>query len=158
MGYVLGIDIGRHGAIAFFRDRSLIDIFDMPTLGAGPGGRTEVSAALLASLVRKLGAETAFIEAVGARPEAAPRASFTFGRSRGVVEGVLAASGLATSWLTPTAWHAVVGLPAGSSKDQSIAEALRRWPSVAPLITRHDRAEAALIGVAGLIRAEARAL
>ena len=154
---VLGVDIGATGAIALLDESGgLLDVVDMPTLGSGPEGRRETCPARLASLVRGLGADIAYVEVVGARPKSAARATFTFGRARGVVEGVLAACGVPTSWLTADQWHRVVGLPTGSTKDQSIAEALRRWPGCTALLTRHDHAEAALIGLAGLLRARAR--
>lgn len=128
----------------------------MPCLDSGHVGRREICPARLVSLIRSSGASLAYVETVASRPESTPKAVFSFGRSKGVIEGVLAACGIATGWLTPGEWHRIVGLQTGSSKDDSIAEALRRWPGRADLLTRHDRAEAALIALAGLLRARAR--
>lgn len=77
--------------------------------------------------------------------------TFAFGRrASGVVEGVLAACGVAASHITPAAWKRAVGLSL-ASKSASRAEAIRRWPDRAALFARvkdERRAEAVLIGVA----------
>jgi crossover junction endodeoxyribonuclease RuvC len=90
----------------------------------------------------------------------APRA-FAFGRSRGIVEGVLAAAGIPATFIAPAAWKRAIGIQPGreGAKDAARAEALRRWPSHASLFARvkdDGRAEAALIGVAGLMREASR--
>jgi crossover junction endodeoxyribonuclease RuvC len=79
--------------------------------------------------------------------------AFAFGRARGVVDGILAACGAAASHITPAVWKRAVGLSL-ISKGTSRAEAIRRWPDLAALFVRvkdDGRAEAALIGVAGLM-------
>jgi crossover junction endodeoxyribonuclease RuvC len=81
-----------------------------------------------------------------------------FGRSRGVVEGILGACGVTASLITPAAWKRTVGLSV-ASKDAARSEAIRRWPNHAALFARtkdDGRAEASLIGVAGLIRKDGR--
>jgi crossover junction endodeoxyribonuclease RuvC len=150
---ILGIDIGVHGAIAILDDAGrLLEIEDMPTLYDGPKGRSAVNAVLLAAWARKCGAELAYVESVGARPLEGAVGAFAFGRSRGVVEGVLAACGIPARFLTPARWKGLVGLRA-ASKDASRGEAVRRWPAQAYLFRRvkdDGRAEAALIAIAGL--------
>jgi crossover junction endodeoxyribonuclease RuvC len=109
---------------------------------------------LLAAIVFKSHADLAFVESVNARPGESPTAAFAFGRSRGVIEGVLAAAGVPCAFITPPAWKRAVGLTL-ASKDAARAEAIRRWPGFAELFARvkdDGRAESALIGVAGLIR------
>ena len=96
----------------------------------------------------------AFVESVNARPGEGPTGAFAFGRARGVIEGVLAAAGIPATFVTPPAWKRAVGLTL-ASKDASRAEAIRRWPNHAELFARvkdDGRAEAALIGAAGLMR------
>ena len=81
--------------------------------------------------------------------------AFAFGRSRGVVEGVLAAAGARSQFLTPAFWKRAVGFPPGRDKDASRAAAIQRWPARAELFARKKddgRAEAALIAAAGLLR------
>jgi crossover junction endodeoxyribonuclease RuvC len=155
MSLFLGIDIGVQGAIALLTaEGELVEVFDMPVLADGPKGRRSVNAPLLTSIVFKNHATRAFVEYVAARPGEGAVGAFAFGRSRGVVEGVLAACGVPCKFLTPASWKRDVGLSLGS-KDASRAEAIRRWPSQANLFARvrdDGRAEAALIAVAGMKR------
>lgn len=156
---VLGIDIGSTGAIALLTSAGdLIEVRDMPVLLDGPKARPNVSAALLADIVVSMQATMAFVEFVGARPKEGAVGAFAFGRSRGVVEGILAAAGLPVAFLTPSHWKRLVGIGPGKAgaKDFARSEAIRRWPSHAALFARakdDGRAEAALIAVAGLMRA-----
>lgn len=157
MTLVLGIDVGVTGAVALLdADGNLINVEDMPVLCDGPASRRAINAPLFASLVFKSHADQAFVEHVSARPGEGPIGAFAFGRCRGVIEGVLAAVGLPCSFLTPSCWKRAVGLPPGRNKDASRAEAIRRWPAHAALFPRvrdDGRADAALIAIAGLTRA-----
>ena len=72
----------------------------------------------------------------------------------GVIEGVLAAAGVPVTFVSLPAWKRTVGLTL-ASKDVSRSEAIRRWRGNASLFARvrdDGRAEAALIGAAGLLR------
>jgi crossover junction endodeoxyribonuclease RuvC len=155
---VLGIDIGSQGAVALLTPAGdLLEVVDMPILRDGPKGRPNVSAALLADIIIKMKAATAFVEFVGARPGEGPTGAFAFGRSRGVIEGVCAAAGLPVAFLTPAHWKRLVGIPPGKegAKDAARSEAIRRWPGHAATFARvkdDGRAEAALIAIAGLMR------
>ena len=130
----------------------------MPVLNDGPAGRPAVNAALLAQMVRSWSPAIAYVEYVGARPGEAAPGAFAFGRCRGVVEGVLGAQGIPTKFLTAPVWKRAIGIPPGKdgSKDAARSEAIRRWPMLAEKFARvrdDGRAESALIGLAGLIRA-----
>jgi crossover junction endodeoxyribonuclease RuvC len=138
----------------------LLEVVDMPCLNDGPSGRRAVNAPLLAEIVARSHATGAFVEYVGARPREGAVGAFSFGRSRGVIEGVMAALGVPVTFLTPPAWKRLVGIAPGKveAKTAARSEALRRWPAKASLFARvrdDGRAEAALIAVAGIIR-EAR--
>jgi len=152
---VLCFDIGTTGAAGIVKpDLTLVEVIDMPVLRDGPKGRPAVNAALLAEFVFRAHASHAYIEYVGARPGEGAVGAFSFGRSRGVVEGVLAAAGIPATFIAPAAWKRLVGLTL-QNKDAACAEAIRRWPGHASLFARvkdDGRAEAALIGVAGLLR------
>jgi len=152
---ILGIDIGNQGAVAILDPAGiLLAVHDMPVLEDGPKGRRAVNAALLASIIYGSHASFAFVEHVAARPGEGPTGAFAFGRSRGVIEGVLAACGVPASFVTPASWKRAVGLTL-ASKDASRSEAIRRWPAHANLFARvkdDGRAEAALIAVAGMVR------
>jgi crossover junction endodeoxyribonuclease RuvC len=156
MTYVLGVDIGRQGGIAILSDAGeLIEVHEMPCLADGPAGRRTVNGPLLASIIFASHATCAFVEHVSARPGEGAVGAFAFGRSRGVIEGVLAAAGVRCQFLTPPCWKRAVGLPPGRDKDASRAAAIRRWPGKAECFGRKNDdgvAEAALIAVAGILR------
>lgn len=151
---ILGIDPGVSGAIAVLDDDGvLVAVHDMPTTNDGAKNRRAVNAPLLVDIVKLSGADRAFFELVGVRPGEGAVGAFAFGRSRGVVEGVLAACDVSIEWLPPAKWKRIVRLQPGADKDSSRAEAIRRWPSKASLFARKmddGRGEAALIGAAGL--------
>ena len=156
---ILGIDIGANGALALLSPAGeLLGVFDMPTLADGPKNRRAVNAALLADIVFKAHATAAYVEYVGAWPGEGAVGGFRLRQEqKGVVEGVLAAAGLPVTFLTPPTWKRIVRIAAGrdGAKDAARAEAVRRWPSRAKLFARvkdDGRAEAALIGLAGLTR------
>jgi crossover junction endodeoxyribonuclease RuvC len=158
MTNIIGIDIGSKGALALLDENgSLLEVADMPWLNDGPKGRPAVNGPLLAELVYRWHASAAYIEYVGARPGEGAVGAFAFGRSRGVVEGVLGACGVPATQIAPASWKRAVGIAPGKdgAKDAARSEAIRRWPGQAGLFARvkdDGRAEAALIAVAGLLR------
>jgi len=132
---VIGIDIGNRGAIAILVvGGELITVYDMPVLRDGPAGRPAVNGPLLAEVTANSHATMASVQYVGARPTDGPTGAFTFGRSRGLVEGVCAALGLPMGFLTPPVWKRIIGIAPGKAgaKDAARSEAIRRWPSRAP--------------------------
>lgn len=155
---ILGIDIGAQGALALLDETgALLDVADMPILRDGPKNRANVNAPLLAEIVYRWHATQAFVEYVGARPGEGPTGAFSFGRSKGVIEGVCAAAGLPVSFITSPVWKRAVGIPPGKdgAKDAARSEAIRRWPDKAGLFARvkdDGRAESALIAVAGMLK------
>ena len=155
---VLGVDIGVGGALALLTDQGeLEDVFDMPCLHDGPKHRQTINAPLLAELVYKTHATRAFDERVGPRPGEGAVGAFAFGDAKGVVRGALAAAAIPTIFITPVQWKQVVGIAPGKAgaKDAARANAIQRWPGLAGKFARvkdDGRAEAALIGLAGILR------
>jgi crossover junction endodeoxyribonuclease RuvC len=153
---VLGIDIGNAGALAVLADGELIAVHNMPILRDGPAGRPAVNAPLLAEIVARSHATQAFVEFVAARPGESATGAFSFGRSRGVIEGVLGALSLPISFVTPQSWKRFHSIPPGpDKKDLARSKAIALWPTKAELFARkldHNRAESALIGLYGLAR------
>ena len=145
---------GRTGALALFVCNELAEIADMPVLADGPAGRPTINGPLLAVLIRRLAPDEAVIEHVAARPGEGAPGAFAFGRSRGVIEGVFGAVALPVRFVTPAWWKRRAGIPPGSEhKDTARSIAIGRWPHFAEMFARvkdHDRAEAALIGLAHL--------
>jgi crossover junction endodeoxyribonuclease RuvC len=156
---ILGIDPGAHGAIAVLNDSGeLLEVVDMPSTPEA-NGRTATNAPLLAGILARVCPRVAFCEFVGARPTDAKVAAFAFGRARGIIEGCAGALGLPIVFLTPPTWKRLADIPPGAeNKDLARTRAIARWPARADLFARKrdvDRAEACLIGFAGLMR-EAR--
>jgi hypothetical protein len=97
---VLGVDIGSRGGIALLTAAGeLLSVHQMPVLADGPAGRPNVNAILLANIVRNSLAARAFVEHVGARPGEGAVGAFAFGRSAGVVAGVLGAHAIPVSYM-----------------------------------------------------------
>jgi crossover junction endodeoxyribonuclease RuvC len=160
MTAILGIDPGAHGAIAILDQAGhLLEVVDMPATPEA-NGRAATNAPLLAGILARTHARVAFCESVGARPTDAKVAAFTFGRARGVIEGCAGALGLPIVFLTPPTWKRLADIPPGAeNKDLARTRAIARWPAQAELFKRKadvDRAEAALIAVAGLHRENRR--
>jgi hypothetical protein len=160
MKTIIGIDPGVNGAVSLLdQDGNLINIYDLPVTPDGAKGRNAINGPLLASIIYKTGAARAFCELVGPRPTDGTTGAFGFGRSRGVIEGVLAACGIPVVMIAPPVWKRFAGVPAGKEhKDKARAIAIARWPAQADLFARKldiDRAESCLIALAGMAR-EAR--
>jgi crossover junction endodeoxyribonuclease RuvC len=154
---ILGVDIGAGGALATLSDAGeLLDVQDMPCLFDGPKNRRTVNAPLLAEIIYKSHARRAYVERVGPRPMEGSVSAFAFGDAKGVVRGALAAASIPTIFITPVQWKRIVGVPPGKDmKDMARSNAINRWPGKAILFARKmddGRAEAALIGLAGLLR------
>ena len=146
---ILGIDPGASGGLAFFDvERGLLDVFDMPIVSVKRGGKNkrEVSAAMLNAIIGARDIDAAFVEKVGAMPGQGVSSMFQFGRSVGIIEGVLAALEIPTNYVTPQVWQKAVGARGG--KDASRARAAELFPAYAANFTRKKddgRADAALI-------------
>jgi len=147
----LGVDPGLGGAFAFYnsQDKSL-EIIDMPVTEVTRNSKTkrEVSAALVAGIVAGRGIEVAIVERVGAMPNQGVTSVFSFGKSAGIIEGVLAAYEIPTHFASPQAWQKMFGVRAG--KDGSRECAIRTFPRYADQFKRKKddgRSDAALIAL-----------
>lgn len=150
---ILGIDPGLSGALAFLDTTTdAVVIMDMPTVEVVRNGKTkrEVSAALIADLVAGKGVVQAFVERVSAMPGQGVSSMFSFGRSVGVLEGVLAAYEIPTTLVTPQAWMKAMNVRAG--KDGSRERAMQLFPQYADQFARkkdNGRSDAVLIAKYG---------
>jgi crossover junction endodeoxyribonuclease RuvC len=155
---ILGIDPGLDGALALLSPSGkLIAVHDLPTLPDGPAGRRRVSPALLVDVLARLHAGHAYVELVTSRPTDGHQSAFSFGVTRGLLEGCLAALAVPCTMIAPPSWKRLIGLPPGreNAKALSRAEACRRWPAHAGMFARvrdNGRSDACLIGLAGLIK------
>ena len=153
MNYVIGIDPGISGAVAVFEDGKLVNVSDMPTLKVESGKTTKshISAITLFRMLegwQQMGNDQMHIviEKVGAMPGQGVTSMFNFGRSAGIIEGVVAALQRPYTYVTPAAWTKAVGRATG--KDASRMRAMELFPTRAELFKRakdDGRADAALI-------------
>lgn len=150
---ILGIDPGLSGALAFL-DTQTGDLIvqDMPTVTVmrNRKEKREVSPQLVSSMIagRKVGA--AFLEKVNAMAGQGVSSVFSFGRSAGIIEGVLAAYDIPTTLVTPQAWQKAMSVRAG--KDGSRERAMQLFPAVSEMFQRKKddgRSDAALIAKFG---------
>ena len=156
----IGIDLGNAGGVAeLTASGELVAVHPMPCLLDGTKNRPTLNAPLLAELIARSHAATAYVEWVSARPGDGPIQAFAFGRARGVCEGICASLGVRIRFLTPPTWKRLIGLPPGKegAKDRSRGAAIARWPAQSSLfaLKKSDGlAESALIGLAGLMLEE----
>lgn len=150
MSFVIGIDPGISGAISVFSrfPSTLHDVIDMPTLevDSGKTKKRHISAAGLRDILVCYPEAHVVIEKVGAMPGQGVSSMFNFGRSAGIIEGVVAALRMPSTYVTPATWTKAVGRAAG--KDASRMRAMELFPSKADLFKRakdDGRADAALI-------------
>ena len=153
MSYIIGIDIGLDGAIAVFNDGKLVSIHDMPTLTieSNKKAKRQIAAGDLAYLLCEPEIDHAYVERPASRPGQSVVAMFNFGRSLGVVQGVLAALQIPVTYVAPATWIKAIGKPAG--KDGSRHRAMELFPDQLDLFKRvkdDGRAEAALIATWGM--------
>jgi len=140
----LGIDPGASGAFALLEGDRLLAAWDMPFIMVK--GRARVSAAHVAQEIANARPDQIALEEVGAMPNQGVASMFSFGRSAGVLEGVIAALGYPLHMVRPAIWKRAAGVPA--DKDAARLMATRLWPDQAQYFARKKddgRAEAALL-------------
>ncbi len=147
---VIGIDPGLSGALVCIREGTVLACLDTP-VEHSTGSRNRLSAPVLAfhvqNLLKLYQPSMAALDSVSAMPGQGVSSMFSFGRSLGAVEGILAALGVATTYYTPSVWKRRYGL-LGHPKDASRTRALELFPNAAGWLTRkkdHGRADALLL-------------
>ena len=151
--YSIGIDPGLSGAIAIISTESL-KIFDMPTMTVERNGKAkrQVSASELAEMLYLYSGRDChvYVEKVSAMAGQGVTSVFSFGRSFGMIEGILAAFKMPVTYVAPATWVKAVGR--GQGKDASRARAMELFPSDQDQFKRvkdDGRADAALIAYWG---------
>ena len=151
---IIGIDPGASGAIALLVGRELVSVHDMPTVTVerNKAQKRQVCPAGLSLLMQQLSPHRAIVDKVGARPGQGVSSMFSFGRSVGIIEGVLAAKQIPVTFVTPQSWQKQSG--AAKGKDGSRQRVMELFPQEAHLFARvkdDGRADAVLIALAGTI-------
>lgn len=150
MSRVIGVDPGKSGAVAVLDERGeIVFIEDMPVIGGRVSGTMLALCFERASHDGVFGVEVvAVVEQVHSMPKQGVASSFDFGKSYGVVLGVLAGARVRVEHVPPTRWKKAMRLTA--DKEQARRRAVERWPKHAGLFRRKmdaDRAEAALMAL-----------
>ncbi len=145
----IGIDPGLSGAIAVLTDDSL-QIHDMPVMTVDRNGKAkrQVSANELAELLTLYAGKDChvYVERVSAMAGQGVTSVFSFGRSFGMIEGILAALKMPVTFVAPATWTRAIGRSPG--KDASRARAMELFPNYEYFFKRvkdDGRADAALI-------------
>ena len=149
---IISIDPGLTGAAAIFDSHNdLFDVFDMPISAKTSGKGNQINAVLLAKEIGDYAIHGDIIERVGAMPGQGVTSMFGFGRTLGVIEGILAGRNIPVEWITPQKWKKQMGL-IGKDKDAARTLVIEKYPSMADTFKRKKdigRADAVLIGLAG---------
>ena len=149
----IGIDPGKSGAIAILDGQgNIVSISDMPVVG------NQVSGTLLCDIVDAAAITAdplewtvdvmAIVEQVHSMPKQGVASSFDFGKSYGIVLGVLEGARIRTEHVSPQRWKKAMHLTA--DKELCRRRAINVWPNDADLFKRKkdsDRAEAALLAL-----------
>lgn len=148
-----GIDVGNSGAIALIVDGRLERVEDMPIveIQRGKTVKRQVSAQALVGIIKSMQPTHAAVEKVASMPNQGVSSMFAFGRSAGVIEGVLAALEVPVSYVQPAMWARTMNK--GYGKDASRHRAMELHPDKQEWfkLKKHDgRAEAVLIAMWGM--------
>ena len=146
---VLSVDPGLSGALAVFDGDDLIVVLDMPTHELTRNGKAkrQISASALAGIFTQHDPRHVIVEKVSAMPGNGATSMFSFGRSLGIIEGIIAAYNIPVTYVTPGVW--TKGIGRGAGKDASRARACELYPSHQKQFARvkdDGRADAVLIG------------
>ena len=151
----LGIDCGLSSALAIVETINdvpvMVDVIDMPAIGTGAKARVDVIAA--AAWIRKHAPSIGYVERGQAFPGQGASSGFSYGRSVGAIETVVALCSIPMTLVEASRWKQRLHLP-GKDKEAARQKALQLFPAQHALLARkkdHGRAEAALIVVARLM-------
>lgn len=131
MSRIIGIDPGLSGAVAVLTGSDSLIVIDMPTITVERNGKSkrQVSASELAAIFANFNSDDThvFVEKVSAMAGQGVTSVFSFGRSFGMIEGILAAFKLPVTYVAPATWVKAVGR--GQGKDASRARAMELFPN-----------------------------
>jgi len=146
---ILAIDPGAKGALAFFdMEAGILDVVDTPSVQVKRGQKLklEISPYMTAAIIAARKPTCAVMEKVGAMPGQGVSSMYQFGRSCGMMEGILAALQIPVTYVSPATWQKDVNARGG--KDGNRARAAELFPAYAAEFSRKKddgRADAALM-------------
>ena len=156
----LGIDPGLSGAWVLLESDGALVASDLVPQRAGRTGKSGVDLAALAQAIAqatKGGNVIACLEQVGAMPGQGGTSMFTFGRTVGAWEGIVACMALRLVMVRPAAWSRLVSSAPikdkAARKAASASAAAAQWPTL-PLARKKDWARADAAWIAEYARQE----
>jgi crossover junction endodeoxyribonuclease RuvC len=155
MTRIIGIDPGLSGAVAVLTGAGGLIVIDMPTMTIERNGKAkrQVSATELGRILSGAKSDDChvYVEKVSAMAGQGVTSVFSFGRSFGMIEGILAALHMPVTYVAPATWTKAINRGAG--KDASRARAMELFPANQEDFKRvkdDGRADAALIAYWGM--------
>ena len=148
MSYYAGIDPGVTGSIAFYNGVEL-KIHDLPTNKRSFHThkiRQQIDAEKLADIFRLQECKFVMLENVHSQKGDGHVGAFTFGKTVGIIEGVLGTLNIPVITIEPSVWKPQLGL--NSQKEKSLVLARQKFPLYTHYFERkkdHNRAESALL-------------
>ena len=150
---IIGIDPGINGAICFFKNGTVIDLMDMPTMSVGKKNKSQVNGSQIFNEVQKATLNEnkkevlAVIEQVSAMPGQGVTSMFNFGQSFGILKGICSAMSLPMFFVRPAKWKKHFNL-INASKDASRTKAIEIFPYFSTNLSKKkdsNKADAILI-------------
>lgn len=151
---ILGIDPGLSGALSVITCENNLLIYDIPVQEKPYGKGNMIDPIELNNILKKITSiyniQYANIEAVSAMPGQGVSSTFTFGRSLGIIEGVVSSYNILLNYITPRKWKKFWDLK-GKEKDCARLLIREMYPNYADKYFKRkkdcDRADATLIGL-----------
>ena len=150
---IIGIDPGIKGAICFFKNGKILDVFDMPTMPVGKKNKSQVNGSQIYNEIQRAIINEdkkdikVVIEQVSAMPGQGVTSMFNFGQSLGVIKGICSAMQLPIHFVRPVKWKKYFNL-INTSKDASRSRAIEIFPKISDQLKRKkdsNKADAILI-------------
>ena len=150
---IIAIDPGINGAICFFENGEVKDVFEMPTMAEGKKNKRQVNGHQmfneLSYRIKKYGIHkiNVVVEQVSAMPGQGVTSMFNFGQSFGVIKGICAAMQLPIFFVRPAKWKKHFEL-INTQKDASRTKAIEMFPKISSILSKKkdsNKADAILI-------------
>ena len=150
---IIGIDPGIKGALCFFKNGKILDVFDMPTMPVGKKNKSQVNGSQIYNEIHKRIINEdkkdikVVIEQVSAMPGQGVTSMFNFGQSFGVLKGIFSAMQIPMDFVSPVKWKKYYNL-INTQKDSSRTKAIEFFPYISSQLSRKkdaNKADAILI-------------
>ncbi len=150
---IIAIDPGINGAICFFENGEVKDLFEMPTMAEGKKNKRQVNGYQMYNELTfrikeyKKQNINVVVEQVSAMPGQGVTSMFNFGQSFGVIKGICAAMQLPIYFVRPAKWKKHFEL-INTQKDASRTKAIEMFPKISSNLSKKkdsNKADAILI-------------